>query len=420
MYIDKKLMSVFEEYGLEFKKHRLNIIKAKCGTGKTYFFFNYLCKKYSKKRILYVVDTTHLKRTMKKRHNDIVSYDKTNIYRDKITIMSYHQYGYLLLHEPNFIKKYDLVVMDEAHNLMRYAQIGIDDAKRIADENIPYSRILEATSNLHYCSYVKSILPKLVAENETIFLMLTATPSKIYRHEPYKDILYDVLQGIELRGYITKLTIDYIDNYKNAITILQNHIEPGEKVLIYSKKIKACKQIKEELTKLGYNTEYLFSVNSSTATMNHKQLELRDYLIENEKYPDDLDILIINGAYETGWDLNDKRVQIVISNTYEIDVTTQARGRCRHDIRLLINKTHKAYDDKLIKILNKYTGKKLFTKDKTDLLEELGKYNRSGKLIGWTTFKKDVDDTEDFTIDDKGRDFIDGKQVRYDVIVKER
>ena len=81
MYIDKKLMSVFEEYGLEFKKHRLNMIKAPCGSGKTYFFFNYLCKKYSKKRILYVVDTTHLKRTMKKRHNDIVSYDKTNIYR---------------------------------------------------------------------------------------------------------------------------------------------------------------------------------------------------------------------------------------------------------------------------------------------------------------------------------------------------
>ena len=60
---------------------------------------------------------------------------------------------------------------------------------------------------------------------------------------------------------------------------------------------------------------------------------LREYLIKINELPADLDILIINSSYQTGWNLKDKdeKIQIVLVDSNREDVHVQA-VRVRHDI----------------------------------------------------------------------------------------
>lgn len=419
MTIKKYLLDVYLENNLVLKPHKINIITTPCGSGKTTFFFEYLCKKYDTKRILYLVDTTMLKESMVSEYDILDYYDRLNIFKNKISVMSYHAFGLKLIDNHDILNNYDLIVLDESHNVIKYSKIGCEDIKRIADEKATDYNILRASSMVHGCTYLKYKLPELIKEYNTIFLLMTATPDAIYDYTPWKLNLYDVLQGIELEGYINKLTLEYKDNFRNGIKLLQDHYQEGDKILIYSKRINNCRIIKEHIQELGYTVETLHSINSSEP-MTQEQLQLRNYIIKNNKYPDDLDVLIINGAYETGWNLKDDRVQIVINNTNEKDTSIQVRGRCRHDIKLLIQKSNNINTNTLLNLIEEYKDIKIFTKEqKTEILEELKMYNSRGKLVGWTTFKKEVEKTNRYTIR-TGHTHIDGKKVRYDIIEEKK
>ena len=416
----KYLLDVYKENNLVLKQHELNLIKAPCGSGKTTFFFEYLCKKYDTKRILYLVDTTMLKDSMVSEYDILDYYDRLNMFKNKISVTSYHKFGLMLINNHDILNHYDLIVMDESHNVIKYSKIGCEDIKRIADENATMYNVEMGSSMVHGCSYLKNNLPKIIKEYKTIFLLMTATPDSIINYTPWKLNLYDVLQGIELQGYINKITLDYKDSFKNALKLLQDHHHEGDKVLIYSKRINNCKIIKEHIQELGYTVETLHSINNNSEPMTEDQLALRKYIIQNNRYPDDLDVLIINGAYETGWNLKDERVQIVITNTNEKDVSIQARGRCRHDIKLLIQKSNNTNANALLNIIEEYKNIKIFTKEqKTEILEELKMYNSRGKLVGWTTFKKEVEKTNKYTVR-TGHTHIDGKKVRYDIIEEKK
>ena len=417
------IKDVVIENNLVLVQGKINRIFAPCGTGKSTYFSEVLCEEYEPRRILYVVDTTMLKETMLNDHKGImVLYDKTNMFTNRVPVMTYQKLGTILSGNTDFLNDYDLVVMDEAHNIIKYSHIGCEDVRRIADISASDESVVRASVHIHGCTYIREFLHKLIQRYNTKFLLMTATPSRVLNHELWQPYLYDVLKGRELQGYINKLTLEYKDNFRNTIPILQKYHNKDHKILVYSKRILACRSIKETFIKLGYNAECLFSVNSTSDTMTEEQLELRKYIIKNKVYPDNLDVLIINDAYETGWNLKDTRVQTVITNTTELDTAIQVRGRCRHDIALLINKgyngSHNSNDD-LLRVLKDYEGTKLVTKeDRQEILQELGRYNNRGKLIGWNTFKKEVAKIKGYTIK-KSSTRIDGKSKVCEVIIKE-
>lgn len=419
MHKRKFILDVFLEKKFELKKKFLNAIFQPCGTGKS-TFIKYLRKIYKPSRMLYLVDTKMLKSSFLKKSDIFQPYDRLNVFRNKITVMSYHAFGLMLIDNHDLLKNYDLIIMDEAHNSIKYSNIGYEDVKRIADESATDYNIRKGSCAIHGCSYLKYNLPELIKEYDTIFLLMTATPDAIYGYAPWKIHLYDVLQGIKLEGYQNKLTLDYKDSFKNGVQLLQDNYEKGDKVLIYSKRINNCRVIKEYLKGLGYTVESLHSVCNTSEPLTDEQEALRKYIIDNNRYPDDLDILIINGAYETGWDLMDERVQIVITNTNEKDVSIQARGRCRHDIKLLIQKSNNTNANALLNIIEEYKNIKIFTKEqKNEILEELKMYNSRGKLVGWTTFKKEVEKTNRYTVKTySGR--LDGKPRKFDVIEEKK
>lgn len=73
--------------------------------------------------------------------------------------------------------------------------------------------------------------------------------------------------------------------------------------------------------------------------MSDEQLKVREYIIENGELLEPYNVLIINRATETGVNIYDKKMELMIANTSNEVQQIQARNRIRHDIDLLVLKT---------------------------------------------------------------------------------
>lgn len=338
-----------------FKKVAVNLIVSPAGSGKSSFitgdnglinntkqfynegiyeFFNF---SQQKQRVLIVTDNlmnrdvlSKAKDCQKLVYKDIFKAKNINCVEELvnnetgvINVMTYAKLIHLLRNEKTarVIEGYiDLVVMDEIHNLFNYSLKFDDDSN---NEDKGYFTIIERLNKL---------------SQNTLVIGLTATPHKIrtyYKKYPLEFPFMGVLTKDEIEKLIShteeeKRTYFSVDNAINDLCV--NKV--NNKVLIYTKRIATCQAYKEKLANAGYNVEYLCTKDK----MNKAQKALKKHLIKEEKLPQELDILIINEAYQTGWNLKDDIVQTVIINDSEETTITQARNRVRHDIKLLIVK----------------------------------------------------------------------------------
>lgn len=339
----------------KFKRGAVNIIVSPAGSGKSSFitddnglinntkqfynegiyeFFNF---SQQKQRVLIVTDNlmnrdvlSKAKDCQKLVYKDIFKAKNINCVEELvnnetgvINVMTYAKLIHLLRNEKTarVIEGYiDLVVMDEIHNLFNYSLKFDDDSN---NEDKGYFTIIERLNKL---------------SQNTLVIGLTATPHKIrtyYKKYPLEFPFIGVLTKDEIEKLIShteeeKRTYFSVDNAINDLCV--NKV--NNKVLIYTKRIATCQAYKEKLANAGYNVEYLCTKDK----MNKAQKALKKHLIKEEKLPQELDILIINEAYQTGWNLKDDIVQTVIINDSEETTITQARNRVRHDIKLLIVK----------------------------------------------------------------------------------
>ena len=158
--------------------------------------------------------------------------------------------------------------------------------------------------------------------------------------------------------------------------------------------------MKEHFENLGYTVSCLWSLNNEKKILTQDQEELRKYLIITEKYPPDLDILIVTEAYETGWNLSDKDVQTVIVHTTMKDSVTQARGRVRHDIELLYTKLGQNETNiSLIRLDDKYLNKWLTVDDLSIMCEDLKLLDGKNRLISWKRLKTMLEDERYYSIE---------------------
>ena len=240
-----------------------------------------------------------------------------------VNVMTYAKFLTLLTHKntSKIITSYiDLIIFDEVHNLFDYSLKFDKD-----EDKTGYFTIIENINTL---------------SKNALVVGLTATPHKIqvWMNNYTNDINFKGILGKdELDNIISYTELDKRKYYSidNAITDLCNN-RTSDKVLIYTKKIATCKIYKERLTQAGYNVEYLCAEHK----LNDEQKQLKQYLIEHETLPPNLNILIINEAYQTGWNLKDDSVQIVIVNDSDETAIIQARNRIRHDIKTLIVKLY--------------------------------------------------------------------------------
>lgn len=418
----------------------INLIESPCGTGKTTFFIDEVVKKAkNKERILYLVDTSVLEESLLSKYEEYLKpYNPTirgtmsfsseqlpghgfgvqakeEVRKDNRAIcMTYAKFAHVLsvCNDDNFLNNIKFLCCDEVHNLAKY--IGYDVQLGAKKEETKLYKALE----------------KIVDSTDRgIFktLFMTATPYRITRllKESFNYTCNKIVSENELRGYLFSQQKIYT-NIDNVLKELRkSDLSEDNKILMYVETIKKAEEVRSKLESNGFNVACLWSINNERK-MDNLSRKVREHIIENEEIPDYVDIVIINAAYETGYNIFDKEnmAQTVIVHSRNSEVITQVRGRIRHDIESLVTLNQSGSietikrDGSVVELcptkLEKYIGVPLTVDKKDELIQELNLINGHGRQLKWTSIKKML--TENGFKIASGKTRINGRQIKFDII----
>ncbi|WP_278549437.1 DEAD/DEAH box helicase family protein [Paraclostridium bifermentans] len=408
------LTDVWRKKNFSIWKNTLNLIVSPTGSGKTYFVFNELINKYNNNEVIYLCDTSNLEEAVRKDevYSHLLKYrnEKKEIsqfgilrngFETKIEVMTYAKFGYDLNNDPNCFDDKKLIICDEAHNLIKYRNRYDRENNKIYTDSI--NKLNELTKKMDV-------------------VLLTATPYGIIADEDFKNFNMRTInfEGIVRNLYSRKM--ESFGNVKNLISSTNDWMSSfnaGYKGLIYTDNIRNSVDLAERFKKLGLNAVPLWSLNNAKYPMTNYQLEVRKEIIETGKVPMEVDAIIINGAYETGINIKDKRVDMVIVNNSNKDIIKQVRGRIRHNITLLLYKSNEVkngLEDMEILLDEKWLNRNLTKKDKDELVNELDLSNGRNKQVKWTSIKKLLEQNKYTIIDKMAR--IQGKPTKVSIITR--
>lgn len=407
-----KFLSQTIEYN-EIIRGRLNMVVAETGQGKTTMATQELPQKLgitNKTRILYLIDT-NMGRDMLARKDIVQTTFPPE--EDKIIVMTYAKFGTLLKTYDIWSSMFDLIVADEFHNLYKYTRI---DMARMMKTNPDFSpETLSMMLSRESANYKAMEAIKRWSESQSLYVVaMTATPEVFLEKDKELDNLIQIIQSKEkLVAY--EILARFI--YTNAEEVLVEGAQDGEKRLIFTHTIKQANEFKQMVED---NTERkalaLWSnSNFNAPPLTSEQLNTRQYIIENESFPDDLDDLIFTEAFSTGWNLVDDRVTTTIVHSSNDALIKQVCGRNRQDIKKLylydsekatnkkkeIKKKQKELE-KDWEIPTSFLNRELDTQERNRLIEEIG-YPKK-----WTSFKKWIESTKKYKLEKKrikGNDF---------------
>lgn len=295
-------------------------------THNTHFILNDLCKD---KKVLYLCDNSNLEEQVsledytKVAKSDLV---KKGFGSTEITIMTYKYFGTKIKFDMKneLINGFDLVVADEIHNLVDYQTFNDD-----ADLSHAFKVLMGTYEN-------------------TPIIMFTATPYYLDRLVEKNGALskcfyrVDFSKDKEIMRYINKREcyLNHISQIQFALKEYSQAFEYGEmKCLIYVNKIKDMKFIQDMCEDRKLKPICLWSIHNEKHFMTLEQKEVRNHLLSTGELLSPYNVLVINRAMETGVNIYDNKIQLVIVDTVNITQQIQARGRVRHDVDLLVVKT---------------------------------------------------------------------------------
>lgn len=392
-----------------------NIIISPVGSGKTEFIFNKLIPRYNGKK-LYLCDNCNLEEQVlnsKRKETFSRKSEYENEFIDsetQVEVVCYNSFAKRVANldiceSMKIFEKYDLIIADEIHSLVDYQ--NFTDSKNLW-------RLMELLFTKEY-------------ENATIVL-LTATPYYIENiQSKFPSTLssfevFDFDENKNIVRYINKRKV-YINHISQIETQLKQYREGfeygGLKCLIYIKTISDIKKIETMCKRINLNPISIWSKNNTKHILNEKQEEARKYLLQTGYVIEPYNVIIINKSMETGVNIKDKDIELVVINTTNITEQIQARGRVRHDIDLIIVRTKnpaQVMESQIINLPKKWLDIPLTRIDKAQLCKEFNLYNEARRQLKWTTVKEIL--LNNGYIIKKVKPVINGKQVNCEIIKK--
>ena len=361
---EKYLKDAVDVRDLQYGK--LNVIDAPCGCGKTTFVEKKLYQEAWWGDLLLLIDSKSSLEAFKLR-GELEEFNGEIYYKHRgITAMTYATFAMLCIYKPEewlWNDENALVVCDELHQCIKWS--------KIEQENNPINLHKVALQELHKRI---SIGARVVA--------LSATPSTIYQE--YQDETVKMPIHAPLKHYKVGTTNTY-NNIWNLIKVLSE----DKKGIIYVPHVSQMLNISAALDDRGINNICIWSMSNENK-MSQEQLDAITSVTKYEKMPDNVQILIINAAYETGLNIKSQVDYVVVNDSNE-DTQTQVIGRVRHDIDTvyLLDKANN-----IVWISGKqmegWLDKPLTVEDKDRLCVELGFKDNRGRLLGWTNIKKSL------------------------------
>ena len=311
---------------LEFKRGQYNIIDCDTRTGKTYWAVNNLkhfCRDEQLNRILFLVDTNSLKDSILADYPDFCcSADEWWVSRsiwgeqtDKIGIMCYQAFGMKMMRgETDFIQEIDCICWDECDSIFDFAASAFAKARRtdFAREEVSNEEILAVIQRY---STKKDYMPlillgeweRIVNQSRVMCIGLSATPERAKMF--YDSLIHSANQGRLENAYHAAADVFFHN--------LQEHIKklapmPGRGYWCYSPFIKANQSVVELANSMGFHAIELHSSNNNDYPMTEEQKRTAEIILTTGMVPIEYDFVIVNRAFARGFNIRDRRFDIVI------------------------------------------------------------------------------------------------------------
>ena len=375
-----------------FKLGSLNLIQADCGAGKTTAAFetipDYLAIDTSRALIL-INTVSGAEALIKDGRGHYFDYFGSEWDAElghqieslnKPTIMTYALFGAQLKKGVLNLSNYDYIVCDEIHVLNRYIGMARGKLRKSYPQAAPWE-INDMVQMTCYSYMAVEAIAKTIQEAKTWVFALTATPEQLYRND--LRILGAMVNEVQYSQKIHAFEIFQKFEYGEIEPILRALLPENRKRLFYFNTINELKQYKQVLLECGRKAEALWSLASSEH-MDQHQLTTRDIVLTEHRFPNDVQDLLINSAYETSINIKDPLVQEAYLHTSNKEMQIQARGRLRQDLEIVgtYNKDSKKYERKVTKkqkapneyvdmIPTCYYDVPLYTEEKENLIKIL-------------------------------------------------
>lgn len=411
-----------------FRLNKLNLVVAPCGAGKTTAAFEAIPQhlNVSPSRSLILIDTSagaqsFVNDNYANYYDGITGKEWETIFHplpeneQKPTVMTYAFFGALLKRKELDIHNYDYIVCDEIHSLNNYIAMSRGKLKK----QYPQAATWEINDMLQMTCFSYMALEGIwhILKEGTIWVFgMTATPDNLYKNDLSK--LEQFINEVQFSQKLHAYSILSKFEYSEIEPILRELVPENHKRLFYFNTIKELQEYKQILIECGRAAEALWSINSPQK-MDEHQLTTRDCILSEHRFPDDVQDLLINSAYQTSINIKDELVQEVYAHTGNREQQIQARGRVRQNIEKFGMYSKGQFKD-VKKTAREKTQEKnlaaqiplcfynipLYAEEKEELLAAIH-YPKK-----WPSLKKALNDLS-VTVLDKN----DGKR-RYSIIVK--
>ena len=325
------ILTTVSDLQLAFRLGMYNIIDCGIRTGKTYWAVNNL-KQFSRDgrldRVLFLVDTNSLKESILAEYGDSCCEADTwwdarstwGEHQDKIGIMCYQALGMRALHNDlSFLQEIDCICWDECDSIFDFAAQAFAKARKtdFAREDTTNEEILAVIQKY---SSKKDYMPlvllgeweRIVNEARVMCIGLSATPerAKIYYHSLISS------------ANVGKLQVSYRQAEDVFFYNLREHIskltpEPGRGYWCYSPWIQENRNIVNLANSLGFNAIELHSSKNADYPLSEEQTRVSNIIITTGMVPIEYDFVIVNKAFERGYNIRDQRFNQIIVNSID-------------------------------------------------------------------------------------------------------
>lgn len=327
-----------------FRRGTYNIIDCGIRTGKTYWAVNNLqtfTRDNSLNRVLYLVDTTALKDQIIKDYGDTCA-DADTFWEnpsswgesiEKIGIMCYQRLGqYVIQGHLEFLENIDVICWDECDSIFDFAAQAFAKARKTDfarkqdswHQEISNSEILNVIQK--YSSkkeYMPLILlgawEDIVQDNRILCIGLSASPERAQTY--YSSLVSASNEGKLQTGYRMAADI-YFTNIIDHVKKLSP--APNKGYWCYSPFIEPNRGIVEAARDRGFKAIEIHSPNNLDKPMTEDQLRVYNSIIATGMIPYEYDFVVVNKALARGININDRRFDTVIIDSYDATDRIQA------------------------------------------------------------------------------------------------
>lgn len=383
-----------------FQYGKLNLITAPCGSGKTTAAFETIPQylKVQPARSLILINTVS-------GAEEFVKDERAYYYEyngqewdafftpqyDKPTVMTYALFGAKVKSGELDPEAYDYLVCDELHVLNRYIAMARGKLKKQYPQAAPWqiNDMLQMTCFTYIA--IEQIYQLLKKQQAWVFA-LTATPAQLYKYDLAR--LGKIINEVQFSQKLHAYDILYKFDYAEIEPILRAVLPENRKRLFYFNTVKELNKYKQILIECGRQAEAIWSL-SAKQQMDEHALTTRECVLNEHRFPDDVQDLLINSAYETAISIKDPAVKESYIHTGNQDTRVQAVNRMRQDLEIVgyynVNmhkKTQRAarenskIEDYCALIPPQYFNQRLTTADKNRLIAEIQFPKK------WTSLKK--------------------------------